>query len=227
MARALILDCDGVLAHTEATHIACANKAFSDAGLDTSWDETLYARVTQTAGFRGQLTAYFGRFGWPKGEADNQDLLDQLTTRHRDLFVAAVRSGAVPLRDDVPELIDFAVSAGWKLAVCTDDHPDIASASVSRLGLQRASAIGVVVGGPDVQRPRPDPGLYLAVAERLGLAPEDCTAVVSRPFGAMAARSAGLTVSALAGPAANAASFGGAAMISKLDAGPQGLNLAA
>jgi len=225
MGKALILDCDGVLAETQAAHIACANAALMEAGLSLTWDKALYARLSQTAGVRHQAEAYFGRFGWPGGEAGNRELLDRIETTHRREFVRLARNGEIPLREDVGDLIDFASAAGWAVAVCTDDHADLASACVSRLGLKRASMVQLVVSGRDVERPRPGGAIYQHAAEGLGLAPSDCTAVIARPLGAMAAKSAGLAFIALPGTGANPLSFSGGRVVEGLS--PAGLGLAA
>jgi beta-phosphoglucomutase-like phosphatase (HAD superfamily) len=225
MGKALILDCDGVLAETQAAHISCANAAFVDTELSLTWDEALFARLSQTAGVRHQAEAYFGRFGWPGGEAGNHELLGRIEEAHRKEFVRLARDGEIPLREDVGDLIDFASAAGWAVAVCTDDHADLASVCVSRLGLKRASMVQLVVSGRDVERQRPDGAVYRHAAERLGLAPSDCTAVIARPFGALAAKSAGLAFIALPGVGVNPLSFAGGRVVEALS--PEGLGLAA
>ncbi|MEM9740352.1 MAG: HAD family hydrolase [Pseudomonadota bacterium] len=227
MSKVLILDCDGVFAHTTQAHLNAANAAFAQVGLDLRWDGAMYARVSLTAGFRGQVLAYFGRFGWPGGEADNGDLITAVETAHMRHFISTVRAGEVPLRDDLGQLIDAAVAAGWTLAVCTDDHADLASACISRLGLSRASAIGVVAGSDSGHTPRPDSAIYETIAGLLGVDLDGAHAIVSKPFGAMAAKAAGIDVSVLVGTQANPAAYGGGHLIQSLDTGPGGLKLAA
>ena len=227
MIRSLVLDCDGVLADTTAAHLAAANSAFAAAGLDLSWDEAMYQRVSATAGLRGQVAAYFGRFGWPGGEADNQQLLDKIEAAHKRAFIGLVRAGGATLREDVPSLLDWASGLGWKLGICSDNHADLASACVSRLGLGGASKVSVVMGSEAGLKTRPDAGIYTRIAERLAEEPAACTAIVARPFGAMAARAAGLQAIALAGPSASPVNFGGARIITSLDPGALDTALAA
>lgn len=196
MTEALILDCDGVLAITEPAHLAAANAGFEAAGLDVRWDEAMFARLSQTAGLRAQATAYFARFGWPGGEADNTDLLDMLEAVHLKAFREGVRRGEVVLRDGVGDLIDRADHAGLKVAVCSDDHVDAAMACLSLLGLQRASKVSVMVGRPEVARGKPEPDLYLAAAERLGVSPAACLVVDDTSAGCAAGVKAGMAVAA-------------------------------
>jgi HAD superfamily hydrolase (TIGR01509 family) len=56
----------------------------------------------------------------------------------------------------------------------------------------------VTVAGDEVARGKPAPDLFLAAAERLGVAPADCVAVEDSPPGVAAAVAAGMTVVAVA-----------------------------
>jgi HAD superfamily hydrolase (TIGR01509 family) len=56
----------------------------------------------------------------------------------------------------------------------------------------------VTVAGDEVALGKPAPDLFLAAAERLGVAPEDCVAVEDSPPGVESALAAGLTVVAVA-----------------------------
>lgn len=227
MTKALILDCDGVIADTSAAHIDAANTGFAEAGVDVTWDEAMYARVSATAGLRGQLKAYFGRFGWPGGEADNIDLVDRIEAAHNRRFIERVRDGKVALRSDLISLIEHATGRAWRLAVCSEDHADLAAACVSRLGLGLSSRISIVLGGDAGLEPRPDPAPYLTIAEQMGVSPSDCTAIVARPFGVMAAKNAGFHALGLVGPGDNPLAFGGTPTIHSLDAAALEASLAA
>ncbi|HEY3731814.1 MAG TPA: HAD family phosphatase [Steroidobacteraceae bacterium] len=51
-----------------------------------------------------------------------------------------------------------------------------------------------VAGGDEVARTKPDPGVYLLAADRLGVSPTDCLAFEDSDHGARAAHAAGLRV---------------------------------
>jgi len=227
MSKAIILDCDGVLAQTADAHLKAANAAFAAAGLDIIWDAAMYQRVSATAGFRAQTTAYFGRFGWPGGEADNVELLDAIEAEHARQFISLARAGEIELRNDAIALLKHASSQGMKIAVCSDDAPELGSGCVSRLGLGLASAIAVVAGGNSDQKPRPDPSIYAGIASQLGATPDVCTAIVAKPVGAMAAKAAGMEVCVLSDGSGTPSNIPGSRVISSLDPGPSGLGLAA
>jgi beta-phosphoglucomutase-like phosphatase (HAD superfamily) len=57
--RALILDCDGVLADTERDgHLVAFNQAFSEMGLPFRWSEAEYADLLKIGGGKERLLGY-------------------------------------------------------------------------------------------------------------------------------------------------------------------------
>lgn len=73
--RALIFDCDGVLAETERDgHRAAFNRMFAAEGLDFEWTEDDYASVLSVAGGKERLRrlctdAFVERHGLPTEQA--------------------------------------------------------------------------------------------------------------------------------------------------------------
>lgn len=127
---ALIFDCDGVLVDTERDgHLVAFNQAFADLGIAAHWDEALYDRLLQTGGGKERMTAYFDEFGWPAGHEDKQRLIARLHKRKSEIFLDLIDQGKLMLRPGIARIIDEAISAGLKLAVC----------STSRLNLFKAA----------------------------------------------------------------------------------------
>ena len=63
--RALIFDCDGVLAETERDgHRAAFNRMFAAEGLDFEWTEDDYASVLSVAGGRSDCAGYAPTRSW-------------------------------------------------------------------------------------------------------------------------------------------------------------------
>ena len=56
------------------------------------------------------------------------------------------------------------------------------------------SALGVVVSGQDLGRPKPAPDVYVAACRALGVAPGDAIAFEDSPMGVQSALAAGLFV---------------------------------
>jgi beta-phosphoglucomutase-like phosphatase (HAD superfamily) len=63
--------------------------------------------------------------------------------------------------------------------------------------LKMHDAPSVIVGGDEGLAGKPNPAIFLEVARRLGVAPENCTVFEDAPFGIEAARRAGMRVVAI------------------------------
>ena len=76
----------------------------------------------------------------------------------------------------------------------------VASSTRRNEVLRRLSAVGLhdpfrsITGGDEVERPKPDPSIYLLAAQRLGVAPADCIAFEDSDHGVAAAHAAGMRV---------------------------------
>ena len=66
--------------------------------------------------------------------------------------------------------------------------------------LDLEEALDLVLTREDVQRPKPDPEIYLLAAEKLGVPPEECMALEDSPNGVKSAVDAGMNVIAVATP---------------------------
>jgi HAD superfamily hydrolase (TIGR01509 family) len=85
--------------------------------------------------------------------------------------------------------------AGLQLAVASSGTRGYVAYVLDRLGV--AGAFAAVVSGEEVADGKPDPGVYLLAAERLGADPAACVAVEDAPHGIAAARAAGMRVVAV------------------------------
>lgn len=84
------------------------------------------------------------------------------------------------------------IAADRPVALASSAHRDVIDAALAATGLDDVFA--VVVSSDEVARGKPAPDVYLAAAERLGVAPERCLVVEDSYNGVRAARAAGMTV---------------------------------
>jgi HAD superfamily hydrolase (TIGR01509 family) len=95
---------------------------------------------------------------------------------------------------------ELAPVAGIEAALDALDLPTCVASSGSQekmrltLGLTglRDRFAGRIFSGGEVEHGKPAPDLFLLAAERMGAAPGDCVVVEDSPFGAAAARAAGM-----------------------------------
>jgi len=77
------------------------------------------------------------------------------------------------------------------LAVASNTDGELVRLALGQVGL--LESFGVIVSGADLGRAKPDPAVYLAACDRLGVEPRDGVAIEDSPAGVQAAKAAGLT----------------------------------
>ncbi len=123
MTRALIFDCDGVLAQTERDgHRVAFNMMFAEFGLPVRWDPAAYAVKRRIAGGKERLTSpltpdFIAEAGLPTDPAGQQRVAEQ--ARDADWRLAVASTSAEPSVRAVLEraagrdlATEFAVLAG-------------------------------------------------------------------------------------------------------------------
>ena len=193
--RALIFDCDGVLAETEReAHLPAFNETFAEVGLPR-WSEQEYAERLKTGGGKERLakllTPEFVReHGLPADAAAQAEWVARLHARKTDLFARILSDGLLEPRPGVVRLADEALAAGWALAVASTSAEESVRAVVRRVLAERPVR---VVAGDAVPAKKPDPAVYELALRELGVAPDEAVAVEDSRIGLLAAVGAGLT----------------------------------
>jgi HAD superfamily hydrolase (TIGR01549 family) len=178
--RALIFDLDGTLIDTVYAHVFAWQRALAEAGLPLEgW--RIHRRIGMSGGlFTRGVAREVGR---PLSDAE----LEQIQARHGELFRSLLTErrplpGAVEL---LAHLRDGRVPFG----IATSGRRPEIDASLEALGVGRDV---VVVERGDVLRAKPEPDLFLACQERMGVAVRDCTVVGDAVWDLLAARRAGM-----------------------------------
>jgi HAD superfamily hydrolase (TIGR01509 family) len=198
-ARALVFDCDGVLADTERHgHLPAFNQVFAEFGLPVRWSEEDYRLALRIGGGKERMAslltpAFVAAAGLP---VDRDAQLAEVARWHRrktEIYVEFVERGRIPARPGIARLAGEARAAGWRLAVCSTS----AEASVRAiLGMAVGSEVAadfVVLAGDVVARKKPAPDIYELAVQRLGLPRVAIAVVEDSRQGLLAAVGAGLT----------------------------------
>ena len=192
MSKALIFDCDGVLADTERDgHLAAFNQMFAEFGLPVHWSEEEYGRKLKIGGgkerMRSLLTPEFVAAANLPTDTDEQ--LALVGRWHKRLAAA----GKLPGRPGVARLVGEAAEAGWQLAVAsTSAEPSVKAVLEHVVGAATAARF-LVFAGDVVPRKKPAPDIYLLALEHLGLPASDAVVIEDSGNGVDAARGAGIT----------------------------------
>jgi HAD superfamily hydrolase (TIGR01509 family) len=184
--RAVIFDMDGVLTDSEPLINAAAIAMFKEKGL-----------AVQPADFLPFVGT--GEERYVAGVAEKYDFpLDPPAAKRRtyEIYLDLIPS-QLEAFPGVLELVNACRSAGLLVAVASsaDEIKVCANLEKIRLPIEFWDA---VITGEAVQNKKPAPDIFLAVAERLGLHPQECVVVEDAINGIQAAQAAGMRCVAVA-----------------------------
>jgi HAD superfamily hydrolase (TIGR01509 family) len=197
--KAIVFDCDGVLADTERYgHLPAFNQTFKEFGVPLHWSEEEYGRKLQIAGGKermaSDLTSELVRAnGLPADREAQAALIATWHKRKTQIYADVVASGTLPPRPGVARLISQAQDAGWKLAVAsTSAEPSLRAILEHAVGTERAARVDALLAGDCVAHKKPAPDIYLLAVERLGVDPARVLVIEDSRIGLESANAAGL-----------------------------------
>ncbi len=186
--RALIFDLDGTLVDTVYAHVCAWQQALAEAGMPIDgW------RVHRRIGMSGGL--FTRAIAREIGRELESDQVDALQHRHGDIYKTLLPRprplpGAVSL---LRRLRDLGIPHG----IATSGRRPEINPSLEMLEIPHET---VVIERGDVLRAKPEPDLFLACQERLGVHIRDCFVIGDAVWDLLAARRAGmLSVGVLSG----------------------------
>ena len=178
--RALIFDLDGTLIDTVYAHVFAWERALAEAGLPIEgW--RIHRRIGMSGGLFTRAVAR--EVGRPLSDAETEGI----QARHGQLF-----RELLPERRPLPgavELLRHLGELGVPYGIATSGRRPEIDASLEVLGI--GPGVTVVERG-DVMRAKPEPDLFLACQERMGVEIRDVTVVGDAVWDLLAARRAGM-----------------------------------
>ncbi|HSL43500.1 MAG TPA: HAD family phosphatase [Anaerolineales bacterium] len=178
--RALIFDLDGTLIDTVYAHIFAWQRALAEAGMAIEgW------RIHRKIGMSGGL--FTRAVAREIGRELTLEEAEALQQRHGELF-----RELLPERRPLPgavELIEFLYLNNILFGIATSGRRPEINASLDVLRIKEET---VIVERGSVARAKPEPDLFLACQERLGVAAGDCYVVGDAVWDLLAARRAGM-----------------------------------
>ena len=197
--RALVLDCDGVLADTERYgHLVAFNQMFAEFGLPVRWSVADYAEKVRIGGGKERLASlltpeFVAAAGLPADAMGQQDAVAAWHRRKTAIYAELVAAGAVPPRPGIARIVAEALAAGWLVAVAsTSAEPSVLVTLERAVGAGSARAV-TVFAGDIVPRKKPAPDIYLLALDSLGVPAANVVVIEDSRNGLLAATGAGLT----------------------------------
>ncbi|HXG68843.1 MAG TPA: HAD family hydrolase [Blastocatellia bacterium] len=178
--RALIFDLDGTLVDTVYAHVFAWQRALDEAGMAIDgW------RIHRRIGMSGGL--FTRAIGRELGREISPAEAETLQRRHGELFAQFL-----PERRPLPgavELLSYLRASGVPHGIATSGRRPEIDDSLAALGIGDET---VVIERGNVARAKPEPDLFLACQQRLGVRVEECYVVGDAVWDLLAARRAGM-----------------------------------
>jgi len=185
--KALIFDCDGVLAETERDgHRVAFNRAFRQAGIEAEWSVEAYRELVKISGGKERMKYYF------KGRIDDEKIAE-LHKLKTSIFMEMSEAGQLPGRAGIKRIIKEAHDAGLLLFVCsTSNEKSVSSLLKANVGEEYFGWFTELFCGDIVKAKKPAPDIYNLAKEKYHLLPEECFVVEDSRNGLLAAKAAGM-----------------------------------
>jgi HAD superfamily hydrolase (TIGR01509 family) len=199
--RALVFDCDGVLADTERDgHLVAFNQMWREAGVNWQWSLPQYAEKLKIGGGKERLASlakdedFRSDYHVPDSESEWSSTVAGWHKRKTEIYKELIASGKIPGRPGVKRLATEALGQGWLLVVCsTSALPAVQAVLVHVMGEELAGQFAGVFAGDIVAAKKPAPDIYNIAAETLQIDAARCVVVEDSRNGLLAAKAAGMT----------------------------------
>lgn len=183
MVDAVIFDLDGVIVDSEPVWERVRRRYIAERG--GQWQPDTQRRLM------GMSTGEWARY--LSGELGVDRAPAQVATEIIDLMIAeyAQRVPLIPGAADVVRRL----AARWPMGLASSSPPRLIEAALAAAGL--SDTFAVTLSTERVERGKPAPDVYLAVAQRLNVEPARCVAVEDSSNGVRSAAAAGMRVIAV------------------------------
>lgn len=207
--RACIFDLDGTLIDSEPNYFESDRAFLSRYGID--------------------FTEEFSHSVMGRGSADIMRLFKELYPGNpftafpveemmamRDNYYIEYAIGRTRSFPVMVELVEALGRAGMPLGIASGSSPAVIAASLEATGL--AACFPVVVSAGEVPRGKPEPGIFLETARRMGVEAGACLVFEDSLNGLVAAKAAGMRCVVLPAPGSDPAPFKAADLV--VEGGP-------
>ena len=196
--KALIFDCDGVLADTERYgHLVAFNQTFREVGLPVQWTEEEYGEKLKIAGGKERMASlltpeFVKKAGLSTDPEEQKKLIADWHKRKTETYKQLTQDGRMPGRPGVRRIVQAATDACWKLAVASTSAEESVRGVLDYVVGKELAANFIVLAGDIVPKKKPAPDIYLLALKELQVSPEESLVIEDSRNGVLAALAAGM-----------------------------------
>ena len=181
--RALIFDFDGLILDTELPDYVSWQEVYHSYGVELSLDQ--WCTIVG-----GNAESDFEPHEYLESLVQDQVDREQIWVSRRKSYLEYLETQ--PVLPGVLPLLNEARESGLKLGVASSSPENWVVGHLTRLVLMEY--FDVIVTADDVELTKPDPGLFLLAAEKLGVKPSEAIVLEDSSNGVIGAKRAGMFV---------------------------------
>jgi beta-phosphoglucomutase family hydrolase len=177
--KAVIFDMDGVIVNSEPAHVEAEKHILLKYGVKITTEELRdYTGTTAEFEFNDLIRKY-----------KLNTTAETLFNEKEEILFRLLEEKTEPT-EGVIYLIKNLKQHGFKLGIATSGHRKLAHYYLKKLGIE--TFFDTVVCAEDITHSKPDPGIFMKAAQRLGVEPKECIVIEDARVGIEAARKAGM-----------------------------------
>jgi HAD superfamily hydrolase (TIGR01509 family) len=199
--KALIFDFDGLIIDSESTDFSAWQETYRDYGLELAFDQWLQSV--------GSAADHFDPYMALVEATDHRVTRDEVFAAQTRRWMAL--TSQQPLLPGVREVMREAHALGLGLAIASSARRPWVDGHLERFGL--ADAFDHICTAEDVQHTKPEPDLFLAALQRLGVRANQAIVFEDSANGVLAAQRAGIFTVAVPNPMTRHLAVDGADMV--------------
>ncbi len=180
IARAVLWDLDGTLINSEELHWISWRDTMANEGIAITHEQFL-------SSFGQRNDSIIPRW---LGAASTPERMERIANAKEELYRNLVRKNGISPLPGVATWVHRLHERGWLQAVASSAPR--ANIEVVLEALAAAHSFQAIVSAEDVRKGKPDPGVYLTAASRVGALPARCIVVEDALAGIAGARRAGM-----------------------------------
>lgn len=184
MIRAIIFDMDGLLINSEPVWFRARKDLLKNKAIEWTWDNQ-----TQTMGLSTKDWLEY-MFSQTKGMFTKEEILTGIIDRMKKYYL----NGEVDIMPGANEALKFA-KENFKVGLASGSYKEILYSVVQVNKWEKY--FDEILSSDDMERGKPNPDIYLEVAKRLGVQPEECIVLEDSRDGIKAGVAAGTKVIAV------------------------------